>query len=336
MAKKWALDEEKIKKTVSTSLLSALFFGIFVMIVGFIIAPWFLTVTKCPAECYDGALLYMRIYVAAAPAILIYNFGSAVISTTGDSQRPLYYMLISGGLNVVLNLALCLVMKEKVAAVAIATAVSQLVGAFLVVYRICKMDGVCRLDLKRLSWSSSAFFRIFANGAPIGLANTLYPLANLQIQTQINSFGAAAIAGNSAMVSIESLVNSIATGPWASTVSVFVGQNIGARKYHRVKKAILYNFLIAVSLGVIFGGLATLFSRQLLSLYVSDEMAIHYAQIRMMYTLLPIFIATINTVLAHIIQSFGYSTFSSINSIISVFGFRIVWMQFVYPFFNTF
>ena len=226
--------------------------------------------------------------------------------------------------------------EQKVAAVAIATAVSQAAGAFCVIYRLCKMDGICRLDLRRMKWNGSAFWRIFANGAPIGLSNALYPIANLQIQTQINSFGAAAIAGNSAMGSIETLVSSICSGPWASTVAVFTGQNLGAKKYDRVKKSIFYNIAIGATLGVIFGVVATVFSRQLLSLYVSEAEAIKYGQTRMMYTLLPFFVNSLNAIIGHTVQAFGYSSFSSANSIISVLGFRVLWMQFVYPYFNTY
>ena len=331
-----AEEEEKTKKTVSTSMIASFASGVIVAVVGFLLSPFFLRITACPAECFDGALVYMRLYLAAAPAIMVYNFGSAIISTSGDSQRPLYYMMISGGLNVVLNFALCMLLPNKVAAVAISTAVSQMVGAVLVVMRLCRMDGLCKLDLRKLSWSNSAFGRIFANGAPIALSNALYPLANLQIQTQINSFGPYAIAGNSAMASIEGLVGTIASSPWATSVSVFVGQNLGAKKYDRVKKSILYLLIIAASCGLVLGLTGALFSRQLLSLYVSEDAAIKYGQIRMMYTLVPYIVCCVNAILSHVIQAFGYSMFSSANSIVSVLVFRIIWMEFVYPHYQTF
>ena len=326
-----ANDEDKVKKTVSTAVISAFFIGVVIAIAAFFTAYPFLKITNCPTECIDGAALYMRIYLAGAPMIMLYNFGSAIISSTGDSQRPLYYMIISGSLNVVLNFALCLIMPQKVAAVAIATVVSQSAGAFCVIYRLCKMSGICRLNIHNLKWSASAFRGIIVNGAPIGLTNALYPIANLQIRAQINSFGAAAIAGDSAMVSMESIVSSISHAPWASTLSVFVSQNIGAKQYDRVKKSIAYNLIIAALLASVIGVLGVIFSRQILSLYVSEEASILYAQTRMMYTLLFNAIGALNGVFAHAIQSFGYATFSSANSIISVFGFRILWMNLIYP-----
>ena len=329
-------EEERIHRTVSTSMLAALVIGFVAGILGFFLSPFFLNVTLCPQECYNDALIYMCLYLISAPVIMIYNFGSAVLSVSGDSQRPLYYMLLSGGMNVVLNFVLCLVMKEKVAAVAIATAVSQLLGAVLVVVRLVKMSGVCRLDLKKLTWDNSAFGKIMANGVPIGLSTALYPIANLQIQAAVNSFGPSVMAGNSAISSIEGIVSTIANSAWGTSAGVFVGQNLGAQNKKRVKGSILWCLLMASSIGMLLGGLGTIFSRPLLMLYVSDEAAIVAGQTRMMYTLLPHAIAAITGVLSNTIQAFGYSIICTINSIVSVLLFRIFWMNVIYPINPTF
>ena len=324
-------EEERTQKTVSTSLILALAIGLLTAVGGFFLAGSFLRITECPAECYEGALLYMRIYLAAAPAIMIYNFGSAILTVSGDSQRPLYYMLLSGGLNLVLNFVLCFLLPQKVAAVAIATAISQLVGAVLVVIRLLKMDGICRLNPRRMRWSNSSFRKLVTNGVPIALSTALYPIANLQIQTQVNSFGPATMAGNSAMSSIETMMGTIASSPWAATATVFVGQNLGANRTDRVKRSILYPLVISASLGVLLGTLGCLFSRYLAALYVTEEAAIAAAQTRMMYTLLPLAVSGVNSVLSHVIQAFGYSTFCTVNSVVSVLLFRVFWMNLIYP-----
>lgn len=332
-----ASEEERVRKTVSTAMLLSVILGILVAVGGFFFSEWFLHITDCPEECFRDALLYMRVYLAAAPAIMVYNFGSAVLTASGDSQRPLYYMLLSGGLNVVLNFVLCLIMPQKVAAVAISTAVSQLVGAVLVVVRLLKMDGVCRLDWKHLCWSHAAFGKLVLNGVPIGLNTALFPIANLQIQAQVNSFGTATIAGNSAMASIENMAGTVASSPWASAATVFVGQNLGAGQPKRVKKSIFYPLGIAATLGLVLGVLGTLCSRPLSSLYVhGDEAAIQAAQTRMMYTLLPYCVACINSVLSHVVQSFGYAVLSTTNSVVSVLLFRVFWMNVVYPLYPSY
>jgi len=311
-------------------MLSSLYLGIIVGIVGFILTPAFLRITKCPPECIDGALLYMRIYFAAAPAIMVYNFGASVINASGDSQSPLYYMIISGVLNVVLNFLLCFILPQKVMAVAIATTAAQLAGAILVVRRLLKMDGICHLDIKNISWDKNAFGKILANGLPIALTNSLYPIANLQIQTAVNSLGAIAVAGNSSSTTISGLISAATITPWATATTVFVGQNLGAKNTERVTKSIFYLISITLICTVTFGILGMVFSKPLLSLFVSEAEAIRYGQIRMLYTVLPIFISGLLSIISNLIQVFGYPTFSSMISILCVFVFRIIWMQFVY------
>ncbi len=327
-----ARDETGAQKTVSTSIWTALILGGASAILGLILSPVFLTLTKCPASCYDGALLYMRIYIAAAPVIMLYNFGSSILSVSGDTQRPLYYMLVSGILNVILNFVLCLVMPQKVAAVAIATAVSQLVGALLILRRLATMDGLCRMNLKVMKWSRSIFKMLMRNGVPIALLNAIYPLANLQIQTAVNSFGPSTMAGNTAATSIESLIAPVANTAWGATTTAFVGQNLGAEKPKRVKNSILLCLGFAASLGLVCGVLAYLFHEPLLSLYVgADPVAIEAGRIRMSCTVLFYVVACVNAVLNHSIQAFGYSVFTTANSVVLILAFRTVWMQLIYP-----
>ncbi len=325
-------DEEGIGKTVSTSIWTALILGGFSTVVGLVFSPLFLTLTECPAECYDSALLYMRIYFAAVPAIMLYNFGAGILSVSGDTQRPLYYMLVSGGLNVVLNIVLCVVLPQKVAAVAIATAVSQLVGALLLLRRLVTMDGPCRLNIGRIVWSRSVFKKLMKNGAPIALLNGIYPLANLQIQTAVNSFGPSVMAGNTAATSIESLIAPITNTAWGATATAFVGQNLGAEKPRRVRNSILLCFGFAASLGLFFGVLTYVFHEPLLFLYVgADPVAIEAGRVRMFCTVLFYVVACTNAVLNHSTQAFGYSFITTANSIVLILGFRTVWMQLVYP-----
>jgi putative MATE family efflux protein len=322
---------EKTEQTVFTSIFTALILGIVTILLGLLFSPYFLKVTNCPSETFDGALIYLRLYFAAGPAIMIYNFGANVLQVSGDSQRPLYYMIISGLSNVVLNFILCLFMTEKVAAVAIATAVSQIIGAVLVMRRMLIMDGDCRLKLRLSGWNWHAFGKIFTNGLPIGLSNSLYSLANLQIQSALNSYGAAAIAGNTATVNLEGIASSVAAVPWGSTASVFVGQNVGADNKKRVKHSIILCLVLSVGVALTFSAIVTIFSESLLSLFVESKDAIYYGRIRSFYTLIPYAIVSLNSTLSSSVQAFGYSIFSTVNSIFSVFVFRMIWMKTVYP-----
>ena len=329
-------EEQKTRQTVYTSVVTALGLGIVVGVMGMSLSSVFLRFMNCPADVFDGAAIYMTIYFASAPAIMLYNFGANILQVSGDSQRPLYYMVASGLLNVGLNLILCLAMEDKVAAVAIATAASQVLGAALVLARLFRMEGVCRLRIRGSRWSGFAFRKLMSNGIPIGLTNSLYSLANLQIQSSINSFGSAAIAGNSAMVSIEGIESAVVATPWSTAAGVFVGKNLGAGNKKRVKNSFLYCLGISAVLSVVFSLLLFIFSGEVISLYVDSELAVYYAQIRILYTTTPYLIASINGMLTGTIQAFGYSMFTTVNSIISVLGFRVVWMQIIYPLYPTF
>ena len=324
-------EAEKTQRTVYTSVVTAVGLGILSAVAGVTLAPIFLRLTQCPAEIFDDAVLYIRLYFAVSPAIMLYNFGSNILQVSGDSQRPLYYMIASGILNVVLNIVLCLIMPQKVAAVAIATAASQVLGALLVMNRICRMEGDCKFRIKGSKWSTPIFGKLLSNGIPIGLSNSLYSLANLQIQSAINSFGPSAIAGNSATTSLETIQASITATPWSTAAGVFVGKNLGADNKERVRRSFVYCALISAISSAVLSLLQMMFAPSLISLYVSDSEAIAYGQIRMMFTTAPYVIAAINGILTGVIQSFGYSIFTTVNSIMSVLVFRIIWMNTVYP-----
>ena len=332
-------DTRSIRKTVNTSLLLALILGTFIAIVGWVFAPTFMKWVNCPTDCFKGAVLYIRIYFCGAPAILLYNYGSAVLTSSGDTQRPLYYILAGGTLNVVLNVILCLILPEKVMAVAIATISSQLLGAILVVMRLCKMDGDCKLDLHDIYFDLPALGKILRYGLPIALSTMIYPLSNLQIQSAINSFDpifGTATAGSSASGTIESIPSAFATS-FGATSAVFVGQNLGAGKPDRVRKSFWLCFLIGVVSTAIVGGAFYLTGEFWLSILVkNDPKAIYYGMIRMFYLCLFYFVAAANNALSHTIQAYGYPAASTVISVVGVLIFRVIWMAAIYPRFQTF
>ena len=327
-----ARDHENVRRSTDTALILSIALGIVLAIVGFFVAPWFLDITNCPSDCVEGALVYVRIYVIGAPFILFYNFGAAVLNASGDTQRPLYYIMIGGVTNVVLNIILCLILPQKVAAVAIATVMSQVICAILVAFRLLKMDGPCRVIIQKMRFSGRAFGNILRFGLPMMLTNALFPLSNLQITSAVNAFDVAGTAGNGAASTIENII-SATSGPIATTAATFIGQNIGANKPERVKKSFYQCLLLSGVIGGLVGAIAFLTGRVWLGLIVGfdNSEAITFGLVRMSCTSLFYFIACINNVYGSALQAHGYSTFSAINSIFSVFIFRIIWMQGIYP-----
>ncbi len=325
-------NEKKIRETIDTSLITSVCFGVIVAFAGWFLSPVFLTATNCPSECYSGALIYMRIYLAAAPASLLYNYGSAILRTLGDTQRPLLYIMVAGIVNIVFNIVLCFLLPQKVMAVAIATVASKFISAILVFCRICKLDNGARVHVLKMRFRGSSFWRILRFGIPASISSLVLPIGNLQIVTATNSFGTNAIAGNSAAASIITIAEAFCGG-FGSATTTFIGQNIGAQNKERVKKSFWYflgfNVLISGTIGIILFLTGEFWLGIVLGASSTD--AISYGMTRMFYVSLFVFIHAINQVLVHALQAFGYPMLTSITNIAFNLGFRVLWMQFIYP-----
>ena len=330
-----AEENEKIQQTVHTSLISSTILGVLVAIIGIQFAPDLLQLIDCPKDCFDGAVLYVRIYVLAAPFILFYNFGSSILTAAGDTQRPFYYIVVSGIFNCMLNILLCLLLPNKVAAVAISTAVSQILSAALTANRLGRIDLAVRVDWSRLHWTKQAFGKILHLGLPLCLTQILFPLANMQMQTAVNSYGISAVAGSSASDTLE-VVASAFTTAFATTASVFIGQNIGAKHTDRAKKSFVHCLWLSAATGLAVGLLFTLTADFWFSfLLPEDPDAVSFAKIRLLFILVYWFVGICH-VMTQTIQALGGTTYSAINSIVCVFGLRIVWMNTVYAQHPTF
>lgn len=327
---------EKVKLAVDTSIFLAVGLGIIAAIGGYFISPTLLRMIDCPEDCFEGAVLYLRIYIGAAPAILMYNFSSGMLSVAGNTQSPLYYMMAGGAVNVALNVILCLILPNKVAAVAISTAVSQALGAVLCLRKLKLGEGIVQWNPRDMKWSGKMCGKIIAQGVPIGLTDILYPLANMQIQAAVNSFGVAAVAGGGAESSLESIVAAFVSGINATT-GVFIGQNLGAEKHDRVRKSFFTSLWLNALVGMVVGLFLCFTGRFWLRLFLpNDPEALEYALTKMWLLISMYGVAGISGVLTYSIRAFGYAALSSIASILCVFGFRMVWMNLIYPLHPTY
>jgi len=323
-------DVKELHRTIDTSIVLAIGFGILISVIGITAAPFFMSWIDCPDECFEDAVLYIRIYLAAAPAILLYNYGSAVLTSSGDTQRPLYYAIASGGLNVVLNVILCLLLPQKVAAVAIATAASQVLAASLVMLRLCHLDGVMRVRIKRIRFHFRSCMQLLRFGVPLSLQTLIYPLANLQIASAINSHGVACMAGNSAASTVEQMTAAFRNAFGAAT-GTFMGQNIGAEKPDRVRKSLWYNTGLLLAINTVVSLSVLLTNEYWIHIFLkNDTAAVEYALIRNDMLMIASVFAAMNAVLGAAIQAFGYPIWSTVNSVVWVLGFRAVWMATVY------
>ena len=323
-------DTEQLHRTIDTSILLAVGFGLIVSTVGIIAAPLFMEWVDCPRECFDDAVLYLRIYLSAAPAILLYNYGSAILTSSGDTRRPLHYAIASGVLNVVLNVLLCLILSQKVAAVAIATAASQVMAAALVMLRLCRLDGIMRVNVKRIRFHFKSCMQLLRFGIPLSLQVVIYPLANLQIASAINSHGVACMAGNSAASTVEQMIAAFRNA-FGAAAGTFMGQNIGAKKPDRVKKSFWYNIGLVLAVNTAVSLIVVFTNEYWIHIFLKDDLAaVEYALIRNDILMIASVFAAMNAVLGHAIQVFGYPIWSTVNAVVWVLGFRAVWMASVY------
>ena len=322
---------EKAERTVHTAMLLSLVIGLAVMAIGTIGAKQFLVWMNANPEVFDKAHTYLFIYFFGAPANVVYNFGAALLRAKGDTRRPLLYLTIAGVTNVVLNVLLVIPGKMDVAGVAIATVVSQYISALLVVIALMREKGMLKLTLKKLRFHAAELKNILRIGLPSGILSSFFSVANIIIQSSINTFSAAVIAGNATGISIEAFIY-ISMNAVAGTASTFSGQNFGAGKYKRIKRVMLYCCLIEAVIGILLGTLFMLLRHKLAALYTNDPEVILVAGKRMMVILPFYFVCGVVEVLVGCMRGMNYALLPTAASFVSVCVYRIVW---VYTYFRT-
>lgn len=318
-----------LRETVHTAVVSSLMFGLILVALGFILARPMLNLMGSPEDVIDLAELYLKIYFLGMPVLMIYNYGSAILRAVGDTRRPLIFMMISGVINVGLNLLLVIVFKMGVAGVAIATVASEAVSAFLVMRCLIVSDGPWHFSWKeaRITWSKLG--RMTRIGLPAGFQGASFAISNILIQSSINSFESIAMAGNAAAANIEGFCY-VGMDSFSQTAISFAGQNYGAREYKRIDRILLYALILGTSTGVFFGGIAYLFSENLLSIFSTDPEVIKIGVLRMGIICLTQFTSIWMGVPSNVCRAMGRSLFPMINIIGCVCVFRVVWILTVF------
>ncbi len=333
-----AKDDKNTSEHVHNAMTTAAFFGILVLLLGQFVAPSILRLMATPEEVMDAATVYLRIYFLGSPAFLVYNYGAAIIRTSGDTRRPLIYLSLSGLINVLLNLFFILGLSWKndiifaSAGVAIATAVSHYISAFLIVAHLMREKGILHLRLRSLRIYKDKLIRILSLGIPAGIQSSLFSISNVLIQSNINAFGAEAIAGNTAASSIENFAHTALDAFNQSTLT-FIGQNKGAGKYYRFRRIYLVSLLTTITVGLIIGFGILLGSDLLLSLYISESAteAIALAHTRANLVLPLVFIGGMMSMMGGALRGYGKSLAAMVNAVIGICGMRLVWIYIIYP-----
>lgn len=303
--------------------------GILIGVLGILLARLLLAALNTPEDVLDQAALYMKIYFAGMPANLLYNFCAAVLSAIGDTRRPLRYLTIAGAVNVILNLVFVIVFRMSVAGVALATIISQSVSMVMVVGCLMRMRGSVHLDLRRLRLHGDKFLQLVRIGLPAGLQSSMFSISNTIIQSAINGFGAAAIAGNTAAANIEGFVSTPLSAFYQGAMS-FSSQNYGAGKPERIGRIARCASALILCIGMTFGLLAAHFARPLLGIYTSDQAVIEWGVIRMTIMVTTCYISDIGEVFVSCLRGMGNSVQPMVLSILCICVFRIIWIYTIF------
>ncbi len=325
-----AEDNERLSKCVHTAMFLSIVCGIAVGLFGFFAAENLLVLMDTPADVLPLAKLYLQIYFLGAPGSLVYNFGASIVRSTGDTKRPLYILTATGLINIALNLVLVIAFHMDVAGVAIATITAQYISAILIVIRLLKIDGACKLSFRKLRFHREELKRILLIGLPAGVQNSLFSLSNVIIQTTVNSFGSVAMSGISASSNIDSIIYTC-TNAISQTTMTFSSQNMGAKKYENLGKIYMRCILLTTLLG---GGLCVFsfaFRNELLGIF-STEPDVIMAGAQRLVIILPFHVlCSLMDVGGGQLRGMGKSFEPMIITLLGSCGIRLLWVFVFFP-----
>lgn len=326
---------EKIQEAVHTSLALALASGTLLLIVGLATAEPILKLIHTPAEVLDLAVEYLRIYYVGMPLIMIYNFGSAILRSVGDTKKPLYCLMVSGVINVGLNLLLVIVFQMSVAGVAIATVVSNGVSTGMILCFLARADERIRFHIKKLAFHKEQTLRILRVGVPAGLQGAVFSVSNMCIQTAVNGFGANATAGSAAALNYEYFTFFLINA-FSQAAVTFTSQNFGAGKFDRCKR-IFKLTMISCGIGAIFMSMVFVLWRNFFAgIFTTSPEALEFATTRMTHILSFYFILPIYEITSGVLRGMCYSMLPAVLTILGTCVLRIAWIYTVAKWSPTF
>ena len=327
----------EVQDTVHTSIALSLVMGVLVGIFGLLMSHTFLVWMDTPeGNVLEGASLYMRIYFLGMPGNMLYNFGSAVMRSVGDTKRPLYYLTLAGVINIILNIVTVACFGMGVAGVALATITSQYVSAILVLLNLMRSHGSVHLDLKKLRIKKNILGGIMRVGLPAGFSSIIFSISNVLIQSSINSFGANAMAGSTAASNLENFVYVSMNSISQATLS-FTGQSIGAQRYDRLVRITRVSAFVVMVTGAVLGTLVMLLSEPLLHLFTNADNdpqviqdVIHYGQLRIRIICTTYFLDGLMEVLSSALRGMGSSILPTLVMVVGICCVRMLWIYTVF------
>lgn len=321
--------DENTSMAVHTSIALGFISGIILTLIGIIGAPFFLRIMLTPEDVLPQAVLYLRILFAGITSMMLYNFGSAVLRAVGDTKRPLYFLLLAGIINVILNLFFVIVLKMSVAGVALATILSQALSCVLVLWCLTKEDSAIKLNFRKIRINKIKFIQILKIGLPAGFQGVVFALSNTVIQSSVNSFGSVVMAGSAAAQNIEGIVYFAMNSFYQASIT-FTSQCYGAKKFARINRVLAMSLLCVVAAGLICGHGLLFSGYRILGIFSSNSQVIVAGMNRLSVILSTYFLCGIMDVLVGALRGIGYSVLPMVVSLVGSCLLRLLWLATVF------
>ena len=326
-----AKDEKQARVFVGTAIFISIVGGILLMILGVILAEQMLIWTNCAPTVLPYATKYLRIYFLGMPIIMVYNFCSAILRAVGDTARPLYFLIIGGILNVLLNIFFITVVGLDIEGVAIATVVSNSVSGICALVLMIKSDGYAKIERKYLKISKEELLDIVKIGLPIAISKCLFSFSNVIVSAKLNSLGDVAMTAHSITKEFDGFILEIVHAIDAASIAV-ISQNFGARKMERIKKVIFLTIAMQVVCSFILSGLLMVFGKTLCGIMTDTEIVLELCMVRIYSISIFYFLLGLLGVVQEAIRGIGYSLTSTLVSVFANIILRLIYIYFVYPF----
>lgn len=319
--------KEEIKSNVHTAMVLSVIIGFVITSVGVAFSGYLLAVMNTPTDILGKATAYLQTYFFSMIPTTVYNFGAGILRVSGETKKPLYFLLITAPIKLALTYVFVALLDLDIIGISLATLCSQAMAASLVVASLIKRDDDIRLSMKELRLSKKPLGKILRLGIPAGIQSSTFSLSNVIIQSSINSleFIPGFIIGNAAASSIE-IFAEVVTGAFLNSAMAFIGCNVGAKNYDRVKRSYNASIILCTVFVAVMSTLVISFARPILRLYITDsEEAIYWGIVRLAFIFGPLFIQGIMDTTAGALNGLGITVSNAAISLAGFCGLRILW-----------
>ena len=326
---------ESISRAVHTIIFLSIICGLILTALGMVMARRVLVLIETPDEVLVLADVYLKIYFAGFPFILLYNFGASVLRAKGDSFRPSVFLIAAGILNVILNLVFVLCLGLGAAGVGIATTVSNAFSAVCILVALAKEKDHYRFSPRLLAIDREHCSRIFRIGMPAGIQGMVFSLSNIVIQGALNTLGPKAMAGSASAVTFE-IFNYFIVSAFSQSAVTFTSQNYGAQNFDRCRKTFFYCMGLGSGICILCSVVFTLFRLPLSHIYSNDPEAIFYCAERILKVELVQFLVNSYEITSGVLRGLGYSLMPAVITLVGSCGLRLVWISTVFQKFRSY